>query len=252
MIFIISGHVCLIKQSDSLAFLALYITSTPYRGRGIGHQVFQYALDMAGSKTVILDSVIGKPEVYAKSGFKLLDIDLIHIYGFVDDEKLVRRNDVDFTVDKVTPDNVADVIRFDQQVTLVSRADFLNTWLLSSTSVSLRAVNRAGEVIGYIVVRPDHVTKGPNSFKIGGFYANDVIVAHDLICCALGALPQASRVWVECPSTNEDLSLSMYKALGLEIVLDEWKLMKMAVGGKYPNLDWTKIFAVTNTSNTSI
>ena len=207
---------------------------------------------MAGSKTVIIDSVIGKPEVYAKSGFKLLDIDLIHIYGFVDHDKLVRRNDVDFTVDKVTPNNVADVTRFDQQVTLASRADFLNNWLLSSTSVSLRAVNRAGEVIGYIVVRPHHVTEGPNIFKIGGFYANDVIVAHDLICCALGALPQASRVWVECPSTNEDLSLSMYKALGLEIVMDEWKLMRMAVGGQYPNLDWTKIFAVTNTFNTSI
>ena len=158
----------LINYTDCLAFLGLYITNVSYRGRGIGGAIFQYALELAGDRSVVLDSLTGKTSLYERSGFRCVDVKCTRIMGFVDHSKIVPHGDLHVEVNKVTSDNIDAVLKFDETLTKTRRSNYMKGWLLSDNSVSLRAVNGAGAVVGYVVIRPDHITERPISFKICG------------------------------------------------------------------------------------
>jgi predicted N-acetyltransferase YhbS len=208
-------------------------------------------MNLAGKRRVVLYAVVGQSEVYHKLGFKSTNEQMICISGFVEHRRLLHQNDIDFAVDKVTPDNVDNVTRFDEGLILAERSIFLKSWLLSEKSRSLCAVSTGGEVVGYIVVRPDHVNASPNSFQIRGFYANNITIAHELLRSAFCALPDKSHVWADFPNTNEASCLSIYKRVGFEKILPNNTLLPMVYGGEFPGVDLCKVFGI-NSSNTFI
>ena len=63
------ASISVVNHTASFAFLGLYIVHQDYRGRGIGLDLWQHALEHAGSRTVGLDGVEAQQENYCVSGF---------------------------------------------------------------------------------------------------------------------------------------------------------------------------------------
>ncbi|WP_240804503.1 GNAT family N-acetyltransferase [Qingshengfaniella alkalisoli] len=64
-----AAAISVVNHDQEHAFLGLYICLPEFRGQGVGHALWRYALSHAGSRSVGLDGVPAQQANYEKSGF---------------------------------------------------------------------------------------------------------------------------------------------------------------------------------------
>jgi len=161
--------------------------SSKYRGRGLGLELWQAALNRFGDRIVGLDGVVAQQENYRKSGFRLAFRN-IRQRGAGGGAAPAGLTDL-LTVP------IEEIVRYDGSAFPAPREEFLKSWLRQPQAVVLGAVAE-GQLKGYGVLRA--CLQG---FKIGPLFADDEEMAERLFAGLLARAPGAP-VFLDTPEAN--------------------------------------------------
>ena len=138
--------ISVVNHTERFAFLGLYIVLPEYRGRGIGYDLWQHALEHAGDRTVGLDGVPDQQSNYTASGF-------VHAGATTRFAGVVPAK-TDPAVRMATAEEINSLIEREQQDSGVRKQAYLSTWFShTDTRRTLIADDKAGNQIGFCTVR---------------------------------------------------------------------------------------------------
>ncbi len=219
--------ISIVSYGAEFAFLGFYIAHPDFRGRGIGHALWQHALAACDAATVGLDGVVGQQNNYMKSGFILAHRNIR--YGGIP-SKCAPAPD---GVTRFTPDDLPDIAAYDRAQFPTPRPNFLEKWLRTDGHDGF--LTRSGErVSGYGVIRPCR-----EGFKIGPLFADDTDTAKRLFDALVSAIPDGP-VFLDPPEPNGPARELAIKR-GLEPVFETARMYR----GPAPNLPLDRIFGIT-------
>jgi GNAT superfamily N-acetyltransferase len=183
--------ISVVNHSPDFAFLGLYLCRPDWRGKGIGHALWQHALAHAGGRTVGLDGVAAQEANYAKSGFVRTGATL-RLEGRLAPHMAAGIRDA-------APEDIPALIAIDAAANGTARPAFQTAWLTP------RATRRTVVLDG-----PD----GPQGFatgrlcgrgcKVGPVVAPDAATALTLFAAALAAVGSQAAI-VDVPDARGDL-----------------------------------------------
>ena len=186
------------------AWIAMVLVDVDARGNGVGTTLLKHSVEYLKSRqvrTIRLDATsLGRP-IYEKLGFAP-DYELARFEGRAPEARESA------TVVTAAPGMFADIIEFDKRMTGRERVKMLGR-LFEEFPESLRIVRRAGEIEGFITMRP-----GANAVRIGPCTATadagPVLLRHAFNHCA------GEPVLVDVPLDNAE-AVKLVESSGLTI-----------------------------------
>lgn len=146
-----------VRYSSEFSFIGLYIVKPEFRGLGLGHQIWQHALNYSGGVTSSgLDGVVEQQANYVKSGFKLEQRNIRYSLA---KNAILNYNDANLkTIDLL---NLQAVLNYDTDFFPTRRDKFLTAWLLASHAKSFAYIVN-NKIQGYGVIRDVSVLSAAN------------------------------------------------------------------------------------------
>ncbi len=139
------------------AWIAMVLVEVDARGNGVGTALLKHSIEHLESRqvrTIRLDATsLGRP-IYEKLGF-------VPDYGLARFEGTAPEGRENATVVTAAPEMFAEIIEFDKRMTGRERVKMLGR-LFEEFPQATRIVRRAGEIEGFITMRP-----GTNAVQIG-------------------------------------------------------------------------------------
>jgi GNAT superfamily N-acetyltransferase len=217
----------IVTYVPGFTFLGFYIAHPDHRGRGIGHALWQTALDACPATTIGLDGVVAQQDNYRKSGFVLAHRNVRHA-GAVDAgapvlDGLVR-------IGPGLPDAIA---AYDRGCFAAPRRPSLDTWLGAPGHVGYAAIDDE-RIAGYGVVRPCR-----DGWKIGPLFADDAATAERLLL-ALAAHAEGTTVILDPPEPN-GAAADLCRRYRMAPVFETARMYR----GPAPALPLDRIFGIT-------
>ncbi len=178
--------ISVVNHNDSFAFLGLYIVQPAYRGQGIGHGLWQHALDHAGSRVVGLDGVPDQQSNYAASGF-------VHAGATTRYVGAIMGTAVP-GIRPARPDDVAALVDREAAASGARKAAYMSAWFQNTPSRKTLLGPQ-----GLCTVRACRV-----GAKIGPLLADDTDAVHDLLHAAAAVFP--GDIMIDVPDAAPGLA----------------------------------------------
>jgi GNAT superfamily N-acetyltransferase len=220
------GTISLVKYPCDYVFEGLYIIKPEYRGKGIGKQLQEYALDLCKDKNLALDGVVGMQQKYTDYGLQFA-YNSTRYEGKADGEQSKYCK-------KITEADFKDVAAYDKACFGFERTSFLECWLHMQDHTSMLIRNSKGEVNGYGVIRKCH--KG---FKIGPLFCESEGEA-ELLYGSLTSTVKGETIYLDVPEANE-AGVQFAQIHSMLPVFSTVRMYSKAA----PDLPINKIFGVT-------
>jgi GNAT superfamily N-acetyltransferase len=185
----IVGTVSVVNYGDCFSFYGLFVVDPAYRARGIGMQLYRFAMRHAGSRVVGCDGVVAMVDKYEKNGGLFLHYNNARYEGVGGGEMpegLVPVGDVDF-------DLLAD---YDAEHFPARRERFLGCWIRRPGHYGLAQLDCNGKIAGYGVRRVCHT-----GHKIGPLFARDRITAERILDGLVAGIP-GEQFFLDIPVPN--------------------------------------------------
>lgn len=192
--------ISIVNHTSDFAFLGLYIVRPPFRGQGIGFDLWSYAMRHAGDRTIGLDGVEAQQDNYRASGF-------VHAGGTTRFTGEVLGK-LDQNVRATKRDDFTALIEMEAKASGVAKLAYLRAWLSGASTRTTIVLETEGTIQGFCTARTCRV-----GTKIGPLVAVDATVAHRLI--ANVAAMFEGPVTLDVPETSTAL-LDLCGSLGLE------------------------------------
>jgi GNAT superfamily N-acetyltransferase len=152
--FVGTTTTCVFRKT---AWIAMVLVNVDARGNGVGMTLLKHSIDYLKSRqvrTIRLDATsLGRP-IYEKLGF-------VSDYGLARFEGIAPGGGESANVVTAAPEMSAEIIEFDKRMTGRERVKMLRR-LFEEFPKATRIVRRAGEIEGFITMRP-----GANAIQIG-------------------------------------------------------------------------------------
>ncbi|MEI3853317.1 MULTISPECIES: GNAT family N-acetyltransferase [Ensifer] len=222
------GAISLVRYNESYAFLGFYITRPEHRGKGIGRQLWQQAIAVAGNRIVGLDGVVAQQENYRRSGFTYAHAN-IRYGGTID---VVEPPGADLL--DVAPIHMPLLTEYDRRFVPAHREAFLREWLKSSDGRSSVLLLRDGAVAAYGTIRACR-----NGFKIGPLFS-DTETGADLVFRKLAAGVNGSEIYIDIPEPNASAK-ALCDRYNLRPVFETARMYR----GPDPGLPLARIYGIT-------
>ncbi|MBV7520169.1 GNAT family N-acetyltransferase [Ensifer sp. ENS12] len=222
------GAISLVRYNENYAFLGFYITRPEYRGKGIGRQLWQQAMAVAGNRIVGLDGVVAQQENYRRSGFTYAHANIR--YGGVID--VIEPPGADLL--EVAPIHMSLLTEYDRRFVPARREAFLREWLKSSDGRRSILLLRDGAVAAYGTIRACR-----NGFKIGPLFS-DTETGADLVFRKLAAGVNGSEIYLDIPEPNASAK-ALCDRYNLRLVFETARMYR----GPDPGLPLTRIYGIT-------
>jgi GNAT superfamily N-acetyltransferase len=187
----IVGTVSVVNYDDRFSFAGLFVVNPAYRGRGIGLQLYRYAMRHAGSRVVGGDGVVAMVEKYRKDGGLFLHYNNARYEGTgggTTPAGLVAARDLDFAL----------LAAYDAAHFPARREQFLRCWIRQPGHYGLARLDEKGTILGYGVRRA--CNKG---YKIGPLFARDRATAELILDGLVAGIPGAP-FYLDIPVPNGD------------------------------------------------
>jgi GNAT superfamily N-acetyltransferase len=218
----IAGTVSCALYGDAYAFIGFYIVRADLRGRGIGTELFDRALARAGERAVGLDGVVEQQPVYASLGHR--NERWRGTGGGTTPDGLVPLSEIDYD----------ELAAYDAAVFGAPRDAFLRAWIDREPGHAL-AYADDGRVRGYAVLRRCH-----EGAKIGPLFADDPVVAADLLVAMRAAAGDGSPVFLDVPHANP----AAVEIAAASLDSPVFETARMYRNGRPPE-DTARVFGVT-------
>lgn len=217
--------VSVVRYPGSFAFLGFYICRPEFRGRGLGHAVWQAGMAHALGCNIGLDGVVAQQDAYRRSGFRLAHRNVRYAGSLPG----AKRHESVLPLDRIPPGQLA---AYDRRHFPAERWKFLAAW----TQPPRRgfAVLRDGEVAGYGVARDCR-----SGSKIGPLFAEDAGTAR-LLFEALAASSPPGRLFLDLPEPNAE-ARALAESYGMAPVFETARMYT----GTDPGLPLKNIYGIT-------
>ncbi|KRD56595.1 GNAT family N-acetyltransferase [Ensifer sp. Root278] len=222
------GAISLVRYNESYAFLGFYITRPEHRGKGIGRQLWQQAMVVAGNRIVGLDGVVAQQENYRRSGFTYAHANIR--YGGVID--VIEPPGADLL--EVAPVHMSLLTEYDRRFVPARREAFLREWLKSSDGRRSVLLLRDGAVAAYGTIRACR-----NGFKIGPLFS-DTETGADLVFRKVAAGVNGSEIYLDIPEPNASAK-ALCDRYNLRAAFETARMYR----GPDPGLPLARIYGIT-------
>lgn len=217
-----------VRYGGPYGFIGFYIVKPEFRGKGFGIQIWNKAMDYLEGRMIGLDGVPDQVSNYKKSGFVYAHRN-ITFKGIAS----VKEHDLSGIIDLSVAD--FDFIKsYDVQFVPAERDRFLKCWLSQQESHVLGFVE-GGSLKGYGKIR-----KCNEGYKIGPLFAENEIVARNLLIALQNRIPAGEQFTLDIPESNNS-SLEIAKKFEMEYSFETARMYKNGT----PNIDLSKVFGVT-------
>ena len=206
----IVGTVSVVNYDERFSFYGLFIVDPRYRAKGIGMDLFRFAMRHAGSRTVGCDGVVAMVEKYRKDGGFFLHYNNARHEGTGGGRMpagLVPVQDVDFDL----------LAGYDAAHFPARRERFLRCWISRPGHYGLARPGPGGEILGYGVRRACFA-----GYKIGPLFAADRATAESLLDGLVAGIP-GEKFYLDIPLPNTD-AIALVQERGMNPVFSTARL----------------------------
>ena len=203
------GSISAVRYAPGYSFVGYYIVDPDLRGRGIGHALFDAALQRIDPASSGLDGVPEQIATYASLGYELAHLtpryrgDVAVIASALAGEALDVRG--------ITEADLDEVVAYDTAHCPAPREAFARSWYAEGSPRASLFATRDGHVCGIATVRP---MIGGGS-RIGPLFADDDAVARALLgACATSALFSGDHIAIDVPEPNR-AAIDLVSGLGM-------------------------------------
>ena len=185
----IVGTISVVNYDDRFSFYGFFVVDPAYRARGIGMQLYRFAMRHAGSRVVGCDGVVAMVDKYQQSGGLFLHYNNARYEGIGGGALplgLTPVCDVDFNT-------LAD---YDAAHFPARREKFLRCWIAQKGHYALAQLDADGKIAGYGVRRVCHT-----GYKIGPLFARDRVTAERILDGLVAGIP-GEPFYLDTPVPN--------------------------------------------------
>lgn len=228
-----------VQYNTSFGFIGFYIVKPEFRGMGFGKAIWDHGMNYLNNCcTVGLDGVPEQQENYAKSGFSLAWNNVRYVG--TPERALSGKTDIKtmppFVIRPMVPDNLMDVMKYDQSVFPAGRENFQKRWFSQVGGKGSVAIDANDRIRGIGFIRPCRL-----GYKIGPLTANDRESAYSLFYELLRLVPPDSQVAIDVPLPNK-LAVGLAESAGMN---PAFKTARM-YNGPHPDISLDRIFGITS------
>lgn len=191
------GSISAVRYDDSYSFVGYYIVDPALRGRGIGHALFDAALERVGPAASGLDGVQEQVSTYASLGYAPAHLTTRYVgSAAILSAALAARA---MLVGYVAPGDVEGIIEYDALHAPARRESFVRAWLAPGSPRTSYVIGRGHDIHGCATVRP---MIGGGS-RIGPLFADTEQAALGLLAaCAVTAMSWGEEIAIDIPAPN--------------------------------------------------
>ena len=227
------GGGAIINYENAFGFMGLFIVEQPYRGRGLGRELWFARRDALRARlnpgaTIGLDGVYDMVPFYETGGFERYS----HHRRF---QLLPSDRETKFDSGILPLPQVEEslIVKYDRQCFPASRTDFLSAWIRQPNAISLGYMN-SGQLQGFGVMR-----RCSSGYRIGPLFADSSLIAKALLT-AFQSQQGDQPLFMDVPDYNPE-ARQICESYGMEEVFG---CVRMYLG-EPPQLAENKIYAVT-------
>ncbi|MEN4807102.1 GNAT family N-acetyltransferase [Pantoea agglomerans] len=214
---------------STYAHLGHYLVDPVWRGKGVGLQLWETAINHAGKRCIGLDGMPAQVKNYQRSGF-VTHYRTLRITG--QPKRLLKSQAVHLTVNAVA---LSRLIEWDSTIVGYSRSKLLSDWFSGPERWGFYSEDGQG-VNGLIGIR-----KSDAGYRIGPLHAINRTVITNLLEAALSKIPHDECVTIDVPDFAEDM-VQACENLGLKILFHTHRMYR----GVPPHSDFHKIKALAS------
>jgi len=186
----IVGTVSVVNYDDRFSFAGLFIVDPVYRAKGIGMQLYRYAMKHAGSRVVGGDGVVAMVDKYQKDGSLFLHYNNARYEGTGGG----RMPDGLEPIGKI---RFEDLVSYDTTHFPARREQFLRCWISQEGHYGLVRLDSSGKIAGYGVRRACQ-----SGHKIGPLFARDRATAEQILEGLVAGIP-GEQFYLDIPVPNK-------------------------------------------------
>jgi GNAT superfamily N-acetyltransferase len=218
-----------VAYEASFGFLGFYIVRPPFRGQGLGTEIWNAGMKYLEGRNIGLDSVQEQQKLYESKGFWPCYKNVRH-QGVGTGQKRKAEG-----IKYLSEVPMEDLLAYDDQYFPVKRHVFTKSWIRQPGGIAIGAVND-GKLEGYGVLRQCH-----QGYKIGPLFADDEDVADSLFCTLCGHALLGAPVFLDTPQPNS-AALELAKRHHMHPVFETVRMYTK----EDPGLPMEGIFGVTS------
>lgn len=232
----IVGSISVVKYGDDYGFLGFYIVAPKFRGQGFGLQIWNAGMDYLKGRTIGLDGVVEQQDNYRKSGFSYAYKNT-RFQGAAPDLSSMSKPAPELQIRSILPDDYVQIFKLDRECFGVARDDFLRFWLTGAAAEyrQSKVAVLDERVVGFGTIR-----KCVEGFKIGPLFADDAMIAQQLVGGLINEIPDQSTIILDVPEPNYD-AVAPAERFELEPVFTTARMYC----GTPKNVKIEKIFGIT-------
>lgn len=205
-----AGSISVVEYDPAYSFIGYYIVDPALRGRGIGHRLFDAALDRVGGAASGLDGVREQVGTYASLGYAVAH----ETARFVGSSPIIAAalaGDA-FDVCEARADELHELVEYDARHVPAPRPRFVRAWARPGCASRRTFVaRRGGRVAGVATVR--RMTTGGS--RIGPLFAEDDVVARALLAAASAVgMGWGEQIAIDIPAPHAS-AVALAEALGM-------------------------------------
>jgi hypothetical protein len=219
--------ISVVRGSEEVAFVGLYIVDPEYRGQGHGKALWEEALAGRDGLTLGLDGVPAQVEAYQRDGFTIAFGNL----RFSANAESLPGPDPSIVVNAASSVPFDDLVDFDGTHFFGPRPEFLRHWIAGE---GRRAAVTTGDhgITGFAALRPTRA-----GYRIGPIFAQCPELARALVLDLASGLE--GPVMIDAPENPE--ATKLYETLGMELGFQTARMYR----GQPPELPLDQIYGIT-------
>lgn len=221
--------ISVVRASDSVAFVGLYIVAPEFRGRGSGKSLWDDALSRFDRFTLGLDAVPAQVETYASDGF-------VPAFGnarYSTDAARLPSPDPAAGISPASSVPFEELVAFDGAHFIGPRPEFLKPWIEGEGRRAVIA-RVEGEITGFAASRPTSA-----GHRIGPVFASDQATARNLILDLAAGMN--GTVALDIPQANQS-AVDLLTGFGMKRSFETTRMYR----GPAPALPLDRIYGITS------
>jgi GNAT superfamily N-acetyltransferase len=222
------GSISAVRYESHYGFMGFFIVKPDVRAQGIGRLLWSEALRRLEGRVVGLDGVMAMIGTYARSGF-------VSHHSNVRHRIKAAPATMAPTIRRISSLPLAKLLEFDRAFHPAARAAYLDSWVRIPGSHGFASVTD-GQLEGYGIIRPSR-----SGWRIGPLFANNPLVAANLLDALLASVPAGEEVFMDVPACNRE-AVKLATSRAEEQLFETSRMYK----GPAPAVNWAGVFGVTS------
>ncbi|XP_013420241.1 uncharacterized protein LOC106180712 [Lingula anatina] len=194
------GAVMGFNLSEEEAFGGIWVVSKSWREQRIGTRLWQRVKEHTGDRNLCIFSVAERVGPNRRLGFTVESWKICHVAGIVATEKITMAEDCMVSAFPSRDVQFERLLQYDTKIHTIKRERFLRAWIEGKSTITLVAIGKTGEIVGYGVIKRDS-----NYTNLGPVYGETTAIMKTLLFSLIGKTTSGEIISTYVPIGNEIL-----------------------------------------------